>query len=122
MATQFTDELQAEAPPSKRVCFQHPEDIQETTMEIMEDNYHAQENEPVVEAPQTSHTEIQKIAAAENSALNMKGIPGLGLLGQTPGCEQRSITGGNRMTIHLISCEANEVLLQIMKKTWSVQI
>jgi len=96
MAAQFTDELQAEAPPSKRVRLEYFEDIQGTTMGMMEDTYHAAANESVVKSPKTSQIEIQKMATAESSALNMKGIPGLGLLGQTPVLEQRSTLGGEQ--------------------------
>ena len=94
MAMQFADELQAEAPPSKRARLEQSEDMQGSTMDMMEDNYRTAANEPVVEASKTSHTGIQKTTAAESSAFHMKGIPGLGLLRQAPRREQRSASGG----------------------------
>jgi hypothetical protein len=94
MTTQFTDELQAEAPPTKRARLEHSEDMQGTTIDMTDDNYRTAANPRGFEASTTSHTEIPKTVAAESSAFNMKGIPGLGLLGQAPGHEQRSATGG----------------------------
>jgi hypothetical protein len=96
MATQFADELQAEAPPSKRARLEHSEDLQGTTTDMTEDKHRAAASEPAAEASKTSHIENKKTPAAESSALNMKGIPGLGLLGQAPGLEQRSTPGGKQ--------------------------
>lgn len=116
MAMQFTDELQAEAPPSKRVRLECSEDMQ-GTMDIKEDNYRTVENGPAIEASKTSHIEIQKTAAAESSTLNMKGIPGLGLLGQALGHERKSTPGGRQYdSLSNKFTKLMKLLLQIMKK------
>jgi hypothetical protein len=94
MATRFTDELQSEAPPSKRVRLEHSEDMQGTTVDMTEDDYCTTANEPWVEASKAPHIEIPKTVAAESSAFNIKGIPGLGLLEQAPKHEQRPASGG----------------------------
>lgn len=94
MATQFTDELQAEAPPPKRARLEHSGDMQGTTIDMAEDNYRTAANPAAAEALKASHTELPRTVAAESPAINMKGIPGLGLLGQGPRYEQGSAAGG----------------------------
>jgi hypothetical protein len=83
MEAQIMDDLQAEAPPSKRARLEESQNPNETPtpIDIMDDIYSTGANTPVPEALKVLQSGSSKTATLENSTPNMKGIPGLGLLG-----------------------------------------
>ncbi len=97
MATQFTDELQIEAPPSKRARLERSEDTHRTTMDVTEDNHRTAASPTALEISNSSGIEPTPMVALENAPSNMNGIPGLGLLGQAPLGEQRSTSRGKSL-------------------------
>jgi len=100
MAMQFTDELQAEAPPSKRARLEQYENMQGTTMEVTEDSHHIAASLTAIEASNDPRIGLPKTVAIESVTLSMKGIPGLGLLGQAPTVDQRSTSRGKNSMIY----------------------
>lgn len=89
MAMQFNDELHAEAPPSKRVRLEQPEDLQGATMDFTEENPHTSASLAAIENPHTPLVEFPRNSAAQSPTISMKGIPGLGFLGQAPTAYKR---------------------------------
>lgn len=94
MATQVIDELQAEAPPSKRARLEQSEDLSATPVEVMDDVNSAVANSPTIETSKNTHAGSLKKVAVEYLAPKMGGIPGLGLLGQAPKTEPKPGSGG----------------------------
>lgn len=97
MATQLIDDLQTEAPPSKRARLEHAQDLPMTPIDDMKDICGTAAATPAPDASKALNIESTKITAVEISASKMKGIPGLGLLGlgQTPKNDQEAALGGN---------------------------
>jgi hypothetical protein len=100
MAMQFSDELQAEAPPSKRARLEQSENMQGATMDVTEDNHHIAASLTALEASNAPRIELPKTVAVESPTLSMKGIPGLGLLGQAPTADRRSTSRGKSSMIY----------------------
>jgi hypothetical protein len=96
MATQLADDLQAEAPPSKRARSEQSQDHTErpTPIGVMDDICSTGANTPAPEATKALQFGPPKTMAVENSASNMRGIPGLGLLRQTPKSVQEVASEG----------------------------
>jgi len=95
MATQLIDDLQAEAPPSKRARLEQSQDLSGTPpIDVMDGTYSTGANTPTPEASKTLKIGSPKMVADEGSASKTRSIPGLGLLGQSPKEEQESTSGG----------------------------
>ncbi len=90
MATHFTDDLQIEAPPTKRARF---EGATETTADKMESDRPAH-GITEVEDSHVPRIEPKNQAEIENTMPSMKVIPGLGLLGQESNYKQISSLKG----------------------------
>jgi hypothetical protein len=101
IAMQFTDELQAEARPSKRARLDQIEDMQGAMMDNTENNHLTAVNLSALEAPNPLVTEVSMALAVENPTLSMKSIPGLGLLGQAPAANQSSAPRGKSCLTHI---------------------
>jgi hypothetical protein len=88
MATENIDELQSEAPPSKRARFENLDDQVQTPVDTMDDIYSTGANTPAHEVLNHAPVGVAKKVDIENSPAVAVGIPGLGLLGQAQSAEQ----------------------------------
>jgi hypothetical protein len=93
MATEELDDLQAEAPPAKRARFEEFED-DSAIVDDMDDIYSTGGNTPAQDVSAKPDVEMIMPAVMEASIAPSSGIPGLGLLGQSPNVVQKTSPGG----------------------------
>ena len=88
MATSLVDDLQAEAPPSKRVRLEEQEEQTEAPVDDMGDVYSTAENTPADNIVHITHLDWTAPVSTEQQNALPSGIPGLGLLGQSKPIEK----------------------------------